>query len=241
MRKQIEDLPSNSKHVQKKTRAQQKVRLPVAMRDEREEELAAEGQELAEKGLLKANIIRPRVRKKGFLQRISEAIFGSGTENVGQYILSDVLVPAAKTTIQDMVTSGIEMLLFGETTGRRRSHRDGGKRSYGSYFNMSRDRYGSRDDYRRHEVRRVPGYHNRLDDISFEGRDDANLVLEMLEERLEEYGQVSIADFYEIAGLEAISEFTDHGWGWTNLSRAQVVRTKAGYEIDFPKPKELEE
>lgn len=233
MRKQHEDYPSNTLHEQKKKRVL-KAKMSVPMRDE--DELVGGGKEMVERKPIKPNIRPPRVKKKSFLQRMGETFLGEDTGNVGQYIIGEVLIPAAKSTIQDMVSGGIEMLLFGESGGRSRSRRDRGKTvvSYGSYF--KKDRY-DRDS---RETRRVPGYHNRLEGIVFESRGEAEIVLDGLVDLLDEYETVSIADFYELAGIENMIEFTDNGWGWQNLSRARVIHTRDGFEVEFPRPERLD-
>lgn len=239
MRQQHENYPPNTKATQttRKRAAKKGVAVPVRENTPEEKDMMAFGEEETR---AKPKINRPKVRikkKSAFQKFLGSIIGGDSGENVGEYILSDVLVPAAKSTIQDMVTSGIEMLLFGETSGRRGVRRDrdrGTKVSYGSYF--KNDRY----DRDRRETRRVPGYHNRLEGISFESRGEAETVLDALVDLLDEYESVSIADFYEQASLENMIEFTDNGFGWTNLARARVIRTRDGYEIEFPRPQRLD-
>ena len=235
MRKQHEDYPSNSKTVQKRKKVL-KARMSVPMREDVPEQTVEKLDEAEKKAQVRAMVNRPKIRKKSFFQKLASSIIGEESgENVTDYILQEVLIPAGKSTIQDMVTSGIEMLLFGETSGRRGSRRDRehGRTivSYGSYYKSDRDR---------REYKRVPGYHNRLEGISFESRLEAEVVLEGLVDLLDEYESVSIADFYELASLENMIEFTDNGWGWNNLARARVIRTRDGYEIEFPRPQRLD-
>jgi len=238
MRKQHEDYPPNTTAVRTTRKRAAKMGVAVPMREETPEEkemMVFADEEVKVKPKIKRPIVR--VKKKSWIQKLLGSIIGGDSgEGVGDYILTDVLVPAAKSTIQDMVTSGIEMLLFGETSGARRGvHRDrdrGTKVSYGSYF---------KDDRRdRRDSRRVPGYHNRLEGISFESRGEAESVLDALVDLLDEYENVSIADFYEQASIENMIEFTDNGWGWTNLARARIIRTRDGYEIEFPRLQRLD-
>lgn len=228
------EFPSNSKMVQKKAKATRH-RQSVPVRDE--DTLRKEGTEMAKRKII-SPVARPRVKKKTFVQRLGNTFLGDDTGNVGQYILWDVLIPAAKSTIQDMVTGGIEMLLFGESSGRygTKRGRDRGKTvvSYGSYF-RDPGRF-DRKDPRSREMVRVPGYHNRLNGIVFESRGEAEDTMDALLDLIEEYPQVSIADFYELAGLQSLIEHTDHAWGWDNLSRLRVIRTRDGHELEFPEP-----
>jgi len=239
MRQQHEDNPGNS---HKKRRAEGIKRLKqqtVAMRDVDDEILLSEAKETINPSILKPNIKRPRIRKKSFLQKAFEAVVDTGGQDVGQYVVQDVLLPAAKTTIQDMITTGVEMLLFGESTGRRRSLRKDDRSiiSYGSYYGRSRER----DRHRGPDVRRVPSYHNRLEGITFESRVDASTVLGVMVDTLETYGQVSISDYYETAGIENQIQPSDNSWGWTDLTGSRVYGTRGGFEISFPDIERLED
>src|SRR6185369_4585344 len=136
MAKQIvineEDFPSNSKTAR-----------VAPMRETRR--IREEGANIEEKPALRRSIAGRAVRvKKTFTQSVAESLVGDTSKNVGLYIMNDVLIPAAKNLIQEMVTSGIEMMLFGETSGRGRN-RDRGDRgkstiSYGSFYKDRDDR-----------------------------------------------------------------------------------------------------
>ena len=58
-------------------------------------------------------------REKPILLRI----FGENMNSVGGYIIWEVLIPAAKAAINDMVANGIEMLLYGDTARKSSSNR----------------------------------------------------------------------------------------------------------------------
>ena len=58
-------------------------------------------------------------KKKGEMQKFADVFISEDVGNVKSYILMDVLVPAIKKAISDIVTNGIDMILYGET-GRTR-------------------------------------------------------------------------------------------------------------------------
>jgi hypothetical protein len=170
-------------------------------------------------------------QKKTIGQKFSETFLGDDTKNVVDYIMQDILIPAMKSTLSDMVGGGIEMLLFGE----RKSH--GGStiyrdrdRSYVPYNKISR----YRED---REPLRVNRSKTDLDDIIIETRGEAEDVLSHMVDLIDDYGVASIADYYELLGIE--SEFTDNKYGWTNLRDASVERVRRGYCIRLPRPKEI--
>jgi hypothetical protein len=182
-------------------------------------------------------IIRGSVvkRKKTWWRRITETFLGNDVESVSSYIIQDVLVPAAKNTLSDMVSGGIEMLLFPEGNGPR-TRRDRGK-SYVSYSNYYKsDRRDERPD------KREPSNRNRtrhdFDDIVLDSRGEAEEVLSCMVDLTDDYGLASVADLYDFVGIE--SNHVDHKWGWTNLSSAEVRRVRDGYLIVLPKAKPID-
>ena len=165
-------------------------------------------------------------------------LFGGHMQQVGTYILWDVLLPAAKSTISDIISNGIEMVLYGEpgTSSKRRGrlHRDR-DRSYVSYNSMY-DRPGRRS--RQQEPRDRGRSRHQFDDIIIESKPEAEEVLTVLVEAIEMYESCAVADLYEAVGLP--TDFTDHKWGWFNLASAYVKRDRFGYSLVLPKPEPLE-
>lgn len=238
------DYPSNSKLEQQKRKVK-RLKQSVPMRTD--DELLEGAKELVKHKMISPVGRTAKIRKKNIFQKMAASLFGQGQSGVGNYILLDVLIPAAKDTIQDMVTTGIEMMLFGESTGRtrRRHSNDKSYITYGSYFRQPGRGRGNNyttgvRDARRNDYIRVEPFYNRLDGISFESRGEAEEVLDALVNLLEEYEEVSIADFYDISGLSNMSEYTDNAWGWTSLGQARITHTRAGWEIDFPRPIQLD-
>jgi len=173
-------------------------------------------------------------KQRSFGQKLSETFFGDDTRIVGDYILHDVLIPAMKSTLSDMVGGGIEMLLFGEkkSSSRSRLFRDR-DRSYVPYNRLSR-----RDDLedRRYMSRSARSRHD-FDDIILETRGEAEDVLSHMLDLIEDYGVASVGDYYDLLGIE--SNFTDNKYGWINVADGYIDRTRDGYCIRLPRPREI--
>lgn len=168
-------------------------------------------------------------KKKSLGRKVTETIFDEDSKSVGQYILWDVLIPAAKSTISDVVSNGIEMLLYGgERTRGNRTSRDRGRSyvSYSSYYEDDR-----REHYKRN--RRARQAQHDFDDVLFDSRNDAEAVLSRMLDVLDEYDDISVADFYDMVGVDSV--YTDRDWGWENLSSAYVERIRDGYIIRLPR------
>lgn len=54
-------------------------------------------------------------KKKSEMQKFADVFISEDVNNVKSYIVMDVLVPAIKKAISDIVTNGIDMILYGET------------------------------------------------------------------------------------------------------------------------------
>lgn len=178
------------------------------------------------------------IRKKSWHKRIMQSFVGEDVDNVWGYVLHDVLIPAAKSTVTDMVQGGIEMLIYGERrSSRSSSKRDGRSHvNYNSISNRDRDRDGERD--RREQSSRNRGRHD-FDDITFETRAEAEEVRNDLVDLIIDYNQATVADFYEL--VDITGSFTDNKYGWTDLRDASITRARGGgYQINLPKTKLLD-
>lgn len=164
-----------------------------------------------------------KLRKKNEFQKVAGSIISEDAKSVKSYILMDVLVPAIKDAIEDIVTNGIRMLLRGDTSARR-SGPSGGI-SHISY-NKAYDR---RD---RSSLGRPRGVMD-FDDLILPTRYEAEEVLRSLDDLIETYRIVSVADMYEAAGIRDF-EYTARNYGWKDIRRAEVVRVKNGYWLKMP-------
>lgn len=167
-------------------------------------------------------------KKQGFATKAVSAFVGEDIHNVGEYLVYDVAIPAFKNLISDMVSQGIERMLFGESSPRRGSSSGGTRVSYGSY-----SRPGSAPGNRRDASPQNRRYHD-FSDIELESRDEAYLVLDRLADLVDEYGLATVADLYDLCGIT--TEYTDENWGWTSARNMSVIRSRHGYMLQLPKP-----
>ena len=73
----------------------------------------------------------------------------------------------------------------------------------------------------------------RYEDIIFPNRGEAEKVLDKMEELIDYYGLVSVADLYELVGLAG--DYPDNKYGWTSIRSAEVMRVRNGYILKLPK------
>ena len=103
------------------------------------------------------------------------------------------------------------------------------RNSYSSYYANANQSRPPQNNYRP----------NRLDwqNITFDSYADANDVLNEMGHALHEYGQVTIADFYDVVGITRDArDYQDCKYGWYDLGPASIKGVPGGYTIVFPKP-----
>ena len=177
-----------------------------------------------EKNIQKVVTGSVKTRKKNELQKMTGAIISEDARNVKSYILMDVLLPAIKDAIEDIVTNGIRMILRGETGARRNSNSGVSRISYNTAYDSRR-----RTSY--NEPRTRTGYN--FDDIVLGTRGEAENVLRHMDDLIETYGYVSVADLYDLVGI--LGTPNDNKWGWTNIRTAEPIRVRDGYLLKLPK------
>lgn len=164
-----------------------------------------------------------KTRKKSEVKKFANIFVPEDVENVKSYILIDVIVPGIKNAIADCVS----IMLFGEAGRLGGRNSKGSQASYQRYYDDRRD---DRRDYGR--PRAVSGFD--YDDIIFDTRGDADLVLDQMESAINQYSLVSVADLYDLAGITCRS-YTANKYGWTDLRGAKVVRVRDGYILELPR------
>ena len=165
-----------------------------------------------------------KTKKKNEISKFASIFVSEDIQNVKTYVFSDVLVPAIKKAISDVITNGIDMLLYGGT-GKGSRGSASSKVSYRSF-------YDKRDDSR--SVGRVSaGSRFDFDDLIFESRGDAEMVRDQLDEMIDRYGVATVADYYDAANITA--PYTSNKYGWTNIRNAEVQRVRDGYVLRLPR------
>ena len=162
-------------------------------------------------------------KKKSEIRKLTDIFVSDDVSNVKNYILLDVLVPSIKKAISDIVTNGIDMILYGES-GRKDKKTPGSRYSYDKQYN----RENRSTDYT-NRTRTNYSY----DDIILDNRGEAEEVLSRMDDIIAEYGMVSVADLYDLVGVTC--NYTDNYYGWKNLSTAHVAIVRDGYLLKFPK------
>ena len=198
-------------------------------------------------------IVKGKERKPGLFSRAGVLFFGEdGLRGVTEHLVRDIFIQSIQTTVSDIATNSIHTIadvttgsikraIFGDNyinDDRRRNSNDywyGSRRYVDNRMSASRGR--GYVDYSRQSEKAL---HHKSDNVSnvvrvieFDSANDANEVLSYMIDSIEQYGLVTVADFYELSGVA--SKFTDHQFGWTNLDGVRVVPIRGGgFYISFP-------
>lgn len=161
-----------------------------------------------------------KTKKRTGFDKFKDEFISQDAKNIKTYVVGDVLIPAIKKALTDIVTNGINILLYGEAkrdNGRSISDRV----SYRSYYDTPRS-----------SVTRASNVYD-YDDIILESKSEADEVLARMDELMATYGLVRVADLYDLVGITG--NFTDNKYGWTNIRSAEVVHVRDGWTIKMPR------
>ncbi len=206
------DYPSNS---------QRTIKEPAKKQDPKKVEKVIEGE-----------VVR---RKKPLGKRFKETFTGGDAGSVWEYVMLDVLVPAAKDMFADAVSQGVERMIFGEVRSTSRRPRSTGSNGYVAYNRYAPN--SRKDDDRRPVSRRARASHD-FDEIILATRYEAEEVVDRLVDIVDRYEVATVKDLYELVG--ASSAYTDDKWGWTDMRSAGVTRVRNGYLLDLPRPEPID-
>lgn len=188
----------------------------------------------------------PKKVKRSLLSRLIAGLVGpEGASGIGGYVSQEIIKPAVKNIIVDAVTSGINMIMYGDRGMSNRSNRYSGSSDHRPRTNYS-SAYSSRPANNERSYGRESTSESRsaqvlsntsrygVEEYIIEDRYDAAHVFTTLKECADRYGMVSVADYYDL--INVTSNFTDNSYGWKHdsISTARIVPIRGGYVIKFP-------
>jgi len=186
--------------------------------------------------------------KKPLGSRIKDSFGGQDAKSVGNFVVMEVLLPGARDILFDIVKESAHRFLYGD--GARRNTNSGTSIGGGgsrirttNYSTMSASPLvGSR------AVNNAPSTLNQqqkalfdFSNLIFPEQDMALEVIERLGDAIDQFGIVTVADFYDFIGQTG-NGFTDqkHGWNSQAFMGAEVRRARGGgYYLNLPAPREI--
>jgi hypothetical protein len=166
-------------------------------------------------------------RKRGMFSEVLKTFLVEDSESIVRYLVMDVLVPAAKNTISEVVTQALQQAFWG---GRGQAV-SGSRPGYTSYTRTSTTGRTVGAEPARTLSRQARSSHD-VSNVIIKTRGEAEDVIDMLRTMIDQYQMASVNDLYDLLGLT--SDFTDAKWGWTDLRGASVRPVHGGYVLDLP-------
>jgi len=142
------------------------------------------------------------------------------------HLVVDIILPQFKLFIHDTLSDTVDSI-FG--SGKKNAKYV----SYNKYSsNTSSARERDRDYTKAYRSRSL-----QYDEIIYETRAEAQKVLTMLRDDIEETGVATVSDLFDHSRLRGPATGPDYGW--TNLDNAYVSRDGADYIINLPKARPI--
>lgn len=162
-----------------------------------------------------------KTKKKNELQKMFDILLPDGIEGFKQHLIFDVILPNVRDAFFDIVKETLY-----RDGGPKKDRRPSERNSYDRYY---KEKNASRSGTHKSKSR------YSYDDVVFDDRADAEEVLDGMIDYLKTYDFVSVADMYELSGIE--SDYTDNKFGWDDLRTAKIIRERDGdYYIRLPRP-----
>lgn len=194
------------------------------------------------------------VEKKSLTSRFIKGVAGpEGFTGIWEYTVEEVVVPSIKNIVMDTFTGTLGMIqesivstisykLFGDKgppVGNNFRHNTGPQVGYKPRTNYQTrpDSHGRVERPAVNDPRIISRDRERplsFSDYIIEDREDAANTLFLMTEYADKYGQVSVAEYYELIGVGM--DPTDYGYGWLHeeIMRATMRPTAGGFIIQFP-------
>ena len=175
--------------------------------------------------------------KKGLGQKFLETFVQGDITDVAGHIVHDILIPSAIETIGDMGHNLVDGMIYGDDApARTRSRRSRNRER------TSIDRGTGRSTRDANRARQHARRTLNFDDIWLETREEAAMVLEELQSRIDDYDRATVADLYDAVGWD--HDYTESKYGWYDLDQARIIRVRGaegyGYSLELPKAELLD-
>lgn len=161
-----------------------------------------------------------KAKKKSEAAKLGDTL-KDGLKDAKTYLVKDVLIPSAKKLFVDLVKNGADILAYGSAKpsgGRNVVDKVSYSRYWDKGVRTEEPRARSRFDY---------------DEILFNSRGDAEMVLDSLDNLIATYGHARVSDLYDLVDISC--DYTYQNYGWENLGTARVVGTRDGFVLDMPR------
>lgn len=179
-------------------------------------------------------------KKRGLGRQFKQTFLGGTARDAGEYMVTDVVVPAIRDMLYDAFQSGLDRLIYGEKASGRSRGSSIVSQNLGhfSYDSISKPTRAANNQSR--TLSRTSRARHNLEELIIPTRDEAHEVIDRMNDILSQSGDVTVADLYTLTGVRP--DHTDNKWGWYSLKGSRAVRRRqgqGGFLLDLPEPEPL--
>lgn len=185
-----------------------------------------------------------QVQRKPIGARFKAIFTGVSPKDIVDDVVDQVIIPGTMNLLHDMGLQALDRV-FGKSTTRMGN---AARTMVTSATHVAYNRFSQpgvqASNVRPAETRPPVSMTRRgqanfdFEELEFETRRDASIILDLMYDHLEQYGSVSVAEFYGWADVKG--NFTDRNWGWKALEGAGPTRTRSGrFVLNLPAPTDL--
>jgi hypothetical protein len=169
--------------------------------------------------------------KQTVSQRLSKYAFGEEVAQPGKYVWDSYLAPTGKRVANDIVEYFLQMIkhTFQRWIWNGKILDDGKWGDRTSYSKM----------YQKDQPVQAMVKLSPVKELTFSSRAEANSVLEQLKATIQEEGNVTVRQYYELSGTPQLCESgVSSTSGWTNLSKVEIKEQPDGdgFYLTLPRP-----
>lgn len=178
------------------------------------------------------------IQKKSVRHRLKSIFLEADLRTVIRYVATTTLIPAAKAMLLDSINGGSRTWIYGEAATRRQNINPGPRTQYSNPQSLGVPYVpsGSGGILGRvaPPVSPEPRQQTRFaeDIVILASKDEAEMVLERMQDALDTYQVVTLSDFKALIGSQ--HTHVDYKWGWTSLAGAHIRTVREGWLIDLP-------
>ena len=176
-------------------------------------------------------VAKGRLKKDSTAKKAVKSMIKVDGHQIKDFVFGEVLIPTLKDAVYKIITNGLSMVLFDRVDGPResRSGLSGTRISYSGYYRGDNPPRESRSDrYSRRESFVPDGQ------IVYTTRQEAEDIIDGMADIIDQYGQVSIADMYDLSDVSA-PPHTYNRYGWRTTRDFYTRHTADGWVIVTPR------
>jgi hypothetical protein len=171
-------------------------------------------------------------KKKPLGQKFREVFFGGDFKGTMKTVASVTIAPAIRNLVFDTGVEALKRTIFPNMAPGSRPSSTSLASRITYHTPVNRD---PREDPRRdpRTPAALPGASTDVGDIGFTMREDAEMVLDGLIEKIDRHRFVTVRDLYTLLGWA--TNYTDEYRGWSQLGEVQIIQTREGYILRLPR------